>query len=84
MEKITNLQRNFKTFNENYINLDKEYWNLSENCHNLLKKIEEEPDETQKSVLRIELLSSFTSLRMKMDEIAAEQDNFLLKSIKNR
>lgn len=84
MEKIANLQRNFKTFNENYTNLDKEYWNLSENCHNLLKKIEEEPDETQKSVLRIELLSSFTSLHMKMDEIAAEQDNFLLKSIKNR
>jgi len=84
MEKITNLQRNFKTFSENYTNLDKEYWNLSENCHNLLKKIEEEPDETQKSVLRIELLSSFTSLHMKMDEIAVEQDNFLLKSIKNR
>ena len=84
MEKIITLQRNFKTFSENYTNLDKEYWNLSENCHNLLKKIEEEPDETQKSVLRIELLSSFTSLRMKIDEIAAEQDNFLLKSIKNR
>lgn len=84
MEKITNLQRNFKTFSENYTNLDKEYWNLSENCHNLLKKIEEESDETKKSVLRIELLSLFTSLRMKMDEIAAEQDNFLLKSIKNR
>lgn len=84
MEKIKILQKNFKNFNKNLKNLNEEYWSLSQNCHNLLKKIEEEPDETQKSVLRIELLSSFTSLRMKMNEVTVEQDNFLLKSIKNQ
>lgn len=84
MEKIKILQKNFKNFNKNLKDLNEEYWSLSQNCHNLLKKIEEEPDETQKSVLRIELLSSFTSLRMKMNEVAVEQDNFLLKSIKNQ
>jgi hypothetical protein len=84
MDKISTLQRNFEIFNENFKNLDEEYWNLSKKCHNILKKIEETPDDDNKSTYKMELLSTFASLQMKMNEIAVEQDNFLLKSIKNR
>jgi predicted transcriptional regulator len=84
MDKISTLQRNFETFNENFKNLDEEYWNLSKNCHDILKKIEETPDDDKKSTYKMELLSTFTSLQMKINEISVEQDKFLLKSIKTK